>query len=91
MGKIFEEVDCSEPIGMVLGFEKLLGQCDEELGPGGIFSFLKPEEHIHPIGDPVEYSSAIERLGSFLEGFRVVDIDKGIVLEPVLDALSVDL
>ena len=63
----------------------------EELGPGGIFSFVEPEEHIHPIGDPVEYGSAIERLGGFLEGFGVVDIDKGIVLEPVLDALSVEL
>ena len=91
MGEIFEKVGCPEPIGMVFGFEKLLGQCDEGLGHGGIFSFIEPEEHIYPIGDPVEYGSAIERLGGFLEGFRIVDIDKGIVLEPVLDALSVDL
>ena len=33
MGEIFEEVDCSEPIGMVLGFEKLLGQCDLAILP----------------------------------------------------------
>ena len=63
----------------------------EKLGPGGIFTFIEPEKHIYPIGDPVEYGSAIERLGGFLEGSRVVDIDKGIVLEPVLDALFVEL
>jgi len=43
LGEIFEKVGCPEPIGMVFGFEKLLGQCDEGLGHGGIFSFLKPD------------------------------------------------
>jgi len=32
----------------------------EILGAGGIFPFVKLEEEVHPVSDPVKYRSAME-------------------------------